>query len=133
MNNVKFSYKAIKDCIFLGVKYKYESYDHQKAILEFNDHLHKIGKLRVDENLIDSNEFIPDNIKQNCIVWRIGKIRKIKFNPQGKMWIFYIGNRRAKRFFCDDFGIKVFPIIHKIDDKYNLINQNLAIDIETIL
>lgn len=126
--NINFPYKAIKDCIFLGVKYKYESFDYVKALNEYNDYLHASGQIKINDYVTYSAIDIPDNIKENCIVWRIGKIREINFDPEGKMWKFYIGNKRAKRFFCSDFGVKVFPIINKIDDKYDLIGQGLAIE-----
>ena len=53
---------------------------------------------------------MSDELKEKYKLTRIGKLREIHFNPNGEMWRFKIGNKYAKTYYCEDFGIKVRPI-----------------------
>lgn len=125
-------YQELLKIVTEGCKFSYESYDHKKA----REEIKTLGTNVVYQannyfEMFDSCYGIPDYIKQNHIVWRIGKLRSVKFNPDGKMCKFYIGARWAKVFFLEDIGVKVKPIIFKSDDSFDLIGQGLAIE-ETI-
>ena len=124
-------YELIVKFIISGIKFKYLSYDHHAAVEELNNSSNNtnIGYLGNNMFTISVRDWtIPDEVKQNNIVWRTGKIRKIHFNPDGKMWKFYIGAKRAKGFYLDDFGVNVKPIIFKSDDHLDLIGRNLAVE-----
>jgi len=125
-------YQALLKIVTEGCRFSYESYDHLKAYQEVKAlGVNVVYQANNYFEVFDSCYGIPDYIKQKHLVWRTGKLRSIKFSPDGKMFKFYIGARRAKVFFLDDFGIKVKPMIFKSDDTYDLIGQGLAIE-ETI-
>jgi len=123
-------YEITRELIFSGVKFQYESYDYKKALEE-------IEKYKINDNYYNignglfyfvKNDPVPNDIKQKCIIWRIGKLRQIYFDNDGRIKKYVIGNRRNKTFYLYDFGIKVKPIIFKSDDKFDLINQGFAIE-----
>lgn len=116
-------YEVIKEFILSGVKYKYLSYDHNAAVAEM-----KQSKIIPNSMFLNSSWDIPKNIKQKHAVWRTGKLRQVLFAPDGRMWKFYIGARRAKSFSISDFGVGVKPIIFKSDDMHDLINRGFAIE-----
>jgi len=127
-------YNIVKELVLSGCKYQYDSYDYDKARQEIREIIAS-GKI-VDPDL-DNQYFgetyskdwvIPDKIKQKHQVWRIGKIRLIKFNNNSEMWYFKIGCRYYKTYYIHDFGVKVKPIISKFDDRWGLIPQGLAIE-----
>jgi len=115
------SYELIKEFVFDGVKWSYESYDHKAATEE----------LKNRNNGFDALFGVPDNIKKKYAVWRIGKLRMVYFDRDGQMCRFKIGQRWAKNFYLQDFGVIVKPMIFKSDDVNDLIGQGLAV--ETIL
>jgi hypothetical protein len=122
-------YEQLVKFIASGVKFKYVSYDHRAAVEEIKTSgVNIIFDARNYFEKIDSCYAIPDNIKQKHAVWRTGKVRMIKFSPNGIMWKFYIGARRAKAFYLNDFGIEVKPIIFKSDDELDLIGRGLAVE-----
>jgi hypothetical protein len=127
------SHAILKELIFNGVKFSYESYDHKKAVAEM-DSIRAMGtgvpshlKSLFDE-IVENCYGIPDEIKQNNVVWRTGKLRLIYFDKNGEMCRFKIGNRYYKNFYMPDFGVKVKPKIFKADDRWNLISQGLAVE-----
>jgi hypothetical protein len=125
-------YQAIQEFVVNGIKFSYESYDHKKAMEEIRE-LERQGKpipygMKNFFEFVNSCFGIPDEIKQNHIVWRTGKLREVYFNSDGKMYRFKIGHHWYKNFYIDDFGVKVKPMIFKSDDKYNLIAQGLAVE-----
>jgi hypothetical protein len=124
-------YELLKELVMNGVRFQYESYDHKKAVEEMKNTpalattvMHSLGV---------PNDFwiIPDEVKQNHIIWRTGKLREVYFDKDGQMCRFKIGQRWYKNFYLDDFGLKVKPMIFKSDDKYDLIGKGMAIE-ETI-
>jgi hypothetical protein len=124
-------YEYIVNLIVSGVKFKYLSYDHRAAVEELKGNPSNLNVGHLGNHMFSPPEehwIIPDEIKQNHLVWRTGKIRDVSFNPNGKMFKFRIGARRAKAFYLSDFGVNVKPIIFKSDDNLNLINQGLAIE-----
>jgi hypothetical protein len=122
----------IRELIFLNVKWYYESYDYRAARAEYikeeMQHGRHVLVYRLDHTI---GHEIPDHIKKNYIIWRTGKVRSIDVNPNGIMWKFRIGNKFAKTFYLDDFGIKVKPKLYIGDDRYNLIPKGLAV-VETL-
>jgi hypothetical protein len=111
-----------------GCRFQYESYDHLKAYEEVKAlGVNVVYQANNFFEAFDSCYGIPDHIKQKHIVWRIGKIRSVSFNPDGKMWKFYIGARRTKVFFINDIGVRAKPMIFKSDDHLDLIGQGLAV------
>ena len=119
-------YPYIKECILNGVKYLYESYNYKMAMEEFNQKNPKT----FNELFSYQGNYIPPEIKANHIVWRKGKLREIRFNNDGKMCTFKIGNKYYKTFYLSDFGIKCKPMIFKSDDKLGLIDKGMAVEAE---
>lgn len=124
-------YKFIAEFIISGVKFKYLSYDHHAAVEELknnpnNTNIDYLGNQMFAPS--ESDWIIPDEVKQNHLIWRTGKIRSVSFNPQGQMWKFLIGARRAKSFYLSDFGVNVKPIIFKSDDHLDLIGKDMAVE-----
>jgi hypothetical protein len=120
--------ELIADC----VHWYYLSYDHKKAIEEF--HLKMYGVPISDSTTYQTYQFdmsyVPDELKQNHPLWRTGKLQTIVFDPDGIISKLYIGrnHRYAKRFFPQEVGITVKPIININCDKYDLIQAGLAIN-----
>ena len=127
-------YQILKELLVEGVRFTYQSYDHKKAVLEMSNNSH-ISPTQKNANyyfgLPESCWGVPEEVKQNNLVWRIGKLRQITFDKNGKMVMFKIGCRWSKTFYLDDFGVKVKPMIFKSDDVHDLIGQGLAVE-ETI-
>jgi hypothetical protein len=122
-------YEAIVECVINGVRFSYESYDHKKAIEEMRNNKTLFATtINNCYHLPPDMWIIPDEVKQNNIVWRIGKLREVYFNKNGRMCRFKIGQRWYKNFTLEDFGVKVKPMIFKGDDKYDLIIQGLAVE-----
>lgn len=92
-----------------GCKFKYNSYDHKKAMEEYNSSkkYEEVRKWFKNPKSWD----MPEELKDKYKVERIGKLRRIDFNPDGKPWRFYIGNKYAKSYRIEDFGVKVFPLV----------------------
>lgn len=128
-------YEILKELIIQGVRFKYESYDHKKAMEEIKQIQNSGNSVPYSANnmfqFVNSCFGVPDEIKKNHIVWRAGRVWEIRFNRSRIMYRFKIGNRYPKNFVLEDFGIKVKPMLFKSDDKYDLINQGLAVE-ETI-
>jgi len=128
-------YNAIKEVVFEGCKFSYESYDHKKAMEEIEmikatgGNVPYLAKNYFE--LMNSCYGVPDSIKKNHIVWRTGKLRQIYFDKNGQMCRFKIGQRWYKNFYLKDFGVSVKPMIFKSADHWNLIGQGMAIE-ETI-
>jgi len=111
-------YELIKDFVFHGVRWSYESYDHKAAMEELN-------KASSHYNTLFG---VPDVLKQKHAVWRTGKLRLVYFDKNGQMCRFKIGQRWAKNFYLDDFGVRVKPMIFKSEDALDLIGQGLAVE-----
>lgn len=85
----------------------YNSYDHKKALEEYRElYKEKLNIFSENPNCHD----MPDVLKDKYQVQKIGKLREIHFSPTGKAWRFKIGNKYAKSFFCEDFGVSIFPV-----------------------
>jgi hypothetical protein len=107
-----------------GTLWYYESYDHKAAVEEL--------KL-TNQNQISykfPSEYIPDEVKRNHIVWRIGKLRTMMFDPDGMIQKMYVGRsfKYTKRFFPNQVGQTIKPIINVKTDKLGLIKAGLAVD-----
>jgi hypothetical protein len=120
-------YEILKELVINGVKFKYESYDHKKALKEY-EQTQSTSASTSNWACANLAWGIPDNIKKNHAVWRVGRLWEVYFNKKGEMYRFKIGCHYAKNFYLDDFGITVKPIIFKSDDKYDLIGQDLAVE-----
>ena len=121
------------------MRFSYESYDHKKAIAELkqirdtgiNPYASIPNFVAQVNDLFKLPEYhwnIPEEIKKNNIVWRAGRVWQIFFNKNREMYRFKIGNRYAKNFLIEDFGVRVKPMLFKTDDKYELLGQGLAIE-----
>jgi len=127
----------IKEIIFSGIKFSYESYNYKKAKAEvealntiqpstpFPQNFFKMAGIH--------GNGIPNEIKKNHVVWRTGKLWEVKFNHTGDITSLKIGRYYGyfKTFFISEFGVKFKPLLFKSEDKYDLIKQGLAIE-ETI-
>lgn len=129
-------YEILKELIIHGVRFSYVSYDHKKAIAEIEE-IRKTGVSPYPPTVIDLNILlnvpqsywnIPDEVKKNNLVWRVGRIWEVLFNKDRRICRVKVGNRYAKSFQVEDFGVTVKPMLFKSEDKYDLIGQGLAIE-----
>lgn len=115
--------EELNSFLFNPHAFLYESYDHEKAVELFK--ATEEGKTEVYN--FTNPDAIPDRIKEQCKVLRIGKLRAIFFSPIGGIRKMFIGNRRARNFSLWDMGIIVKPILYSNCDPYNLIGRGFAI------
>ncbi len=129
-------YEILKELLIQGVRFSYVSYDHKKAVAEIKA-IKETGINPYPPSVIDLTHFlsvpqtywmIPDEVKNNNIVWRAGRVWQIFFNKDRRICRVKVGNRYAKGFQVEDFGVTVKPMLFKSDDKYDLIGQGLAIE-----
>jgi len=104
----------IMELIANCVLWHYESYDHKAAMAE----------------LVWLNNSLPDELKQKHAHMKVGKLRTMRFDPDGMIARMYVGRsfKYAKRFFPQDVGVSIKPILNPNDDKFNLISAGLAVD-----
>lgn len=132
-------YELLKELIIHGVRFSYESYDHKKAIIELkqirdtgiNPYVNVSHLSTLVNDLFGIPEYnwiIPEEVKKNNLVWRAGRIWEVFFNKDRQMYRFKIGNRYPKNFYITDFGVRVKPMLFKLEDKNDLIGQGLAIE-----
>lgn len=113
----------IMELIANGTLWYYESYDHNAAIEDL--------KLQFPSLNIRKDEGVPIELKQKYLLWRIGKLRTMTFDPDGMAQKMYIGRsfKYTKCFFPHEVGgSRVKPIININQDKYNLIKAGIAVD-----
>jgi hypothetical protein len=99
--------KDLASMLLSGCYIEYKSYDHYKAVIDFEKTFN--GKDH-HFNCWD----IPDEIKEKHVVWRLGKLREIHFLPNGEMWRFKIGAKYAKTFYVEDAGVNFKVTTKKI-------------------
>jgi hypothetical protein len=117
----------ILDAVSQNLLWYYQSYDHQKAV----EYVENSQGVRLTP--YNRRHGIPDEIKVLFEVWRIGKVRQIKFNNQGFIQRMYIGKRYAKSFWHSELGTKVKPIFETpYQDQYGLIPAGVAVTIDQI-
>jgi hypothetical protein len=102
-------YDKLFQLIVSGVRFDYVSYDHKKAMSEYNES-DEFADYRLSYRNPKSWD-IPDSLKDKYRVIRKGKLRSIQFNPVGKVWRFSIGSKFSKTYSINDFGVKVIPYI----------------------
>lgn len=104
----KTSDEELLKIITSGCKFKYDSYNHKKAMEEYNtdDEYAEIRKYIPYPNSYD----MPDKLKKKYKETKIGTLRSVEFS-NGKPYRFRIGKKYAKSFTFEDFGVKIFPII----------------------
>jgi len=126
---------VIMELIANGVLWHYESYDHKAAV----DEIMKTKHIIKTTNHLNGFEYrtypIPDEIKHNHLLLRVGKLRSMKFDTDGMIAKMYVGRsfKYVKAFFPQEIGTeRIKPILNKNDDKFGLIKAGLAVD-ETIL
>ena len=103
------SYNELLKIIISGCKFKYLSYDHKKAVEEYRTS----DKYKEDRKWLKhlNSWNMPKELKEKYKDEKIGKLRRIDFSPNGEAWRFYIGNKYAKSYRLEDFGVNVFPLI----------------------
>ena len=116
---------VIMELIANGTLWYYESYDHKAAIKEMRLHSPSTGT-----SMFNDNQYVSHEVKQNHIVWRKGKLRLLKFDPDGMIQVMYVGrsHRFAKSFIPQNVGVTLKPILNVNGDKLGLIKAGLAID-----
>jgi len=120
--------KHILDAVRQNVLWYYQSYDHQKAV----EYLENSQGIRLT-NAFDKKYGIPDEIKQLFEVWRIGKLRQIKFDNYCEVQRLYIGKRYIKSFWYSELGKSVKPIFETPQqDQYGLIQAGVATTIDQL-
>ncbi len=102
-------YRKLLLLISSGVRFKYISYDHKKAIKEY----HESDSFIKDRTFMKNPHSydVPEVLKNKYQVIRMGKLRSIDFSPDGLAWRFKIGNKYSKRYYIRDFGVNVIPYI----------------------
>lgn len=117
---------VIMELIANGVHWHYQSYDHKAAVAEMKQS-HTSSPF---EDLDFFTNFVPDELKEKYPEWKTGKLRSMRFDPDGMIERMYIGrsSKYCKRFFPQQVGIEVKPILNKNDDKFGLIQAGLAVD-----
>jgi len=109
------------------VQWYYLSYDHKRAI----EALSQQYPLFNPKGEGFHNEWIPREIQLQFPLWRVGKLRSLRFDPDGMINRMYIGRmfKYAKVFFPHQVGKDVKPILHLNQDKYELIAAGLAVEV----
>ena len=126
--------EIIKYLIVSGVKFKYKSYNHKKAVEEFEQINANKSIPQISNNAQFKRQYdcwsIPQEIKDKHEVWRYGKLWEVCFNKNGDVQKMYVGAlfRFKKCFWANDIGDTVKPLIFKTDDIYDLIGQGFAIE-----
>ena len=107
MNN-----QEIKEIIMSGCKFRYISYDHKKALVDYRENYNpSLGNNGTEyKNPTPSCYYMPQQYKDKYRVERVGKLRAIFFNPIGEICKVKIGNKYTKSFYPSDFGVSVFPL-----------------------
>lgn len=114
-----------------GVQWYYLSYDHKAAVdelMQAGTSVHFSGSAPTKP---DYSYFpVPNEVKNNHLVWRVGKLRSMRFDPDGMINRMYIGRmyKYAKVFSPRDMGKTVKPILNWNCDRWGLISAGLAID-----
>jgi len=113
-----------------AVKWHYESYDHKAAVEEIRQTKHVIKTTNHFDGFNFRSYPISDELKQKYAHMKIGKLRTMKFDPDGMIQKMYVGrsNKYAKAFFPQDVGDTIKPILNPNDDKFGLIQAGLAVD-----
>lgn len=114
------------DLISSGVLWYYKSYDHKAAVEEMK----KRTPNYYINPLTSMDLYVPDEIKNQFIIWRKGKLRSLRFDPEGMINRMYIGRmyKFAKCFLLNDIGVDVKPILNYYEDKHGLISAGIAVD-----
>ena len=122
---------VIMEMIANGTLWYYKSYDHKAACEELNIKNPQSGTSLFEKQ---SHYYIPEEVKENYIVWRVGKLRTMMFDPDGLIKKMYVGRsfKYAKRFFPEEVGKTIKPILNLQADKFNLIKAGLAVDKSTL-
>jgi hypothetical protein len=119
--------KHILSAVTQNVLWYYESYDHQKAVEHMENSQGHTYKFKLH------GHDIPNDIKRLFSVWRIGKLRQMRFNNQGMIQRVFIGKRYNKSFWHVELGIKAKPIFEsQHHDPYGLIQAGVAVTIDDI-
>lgn len=118
MNNSKLTKEIIGYLLASGFKWVYETRDFSS----------------VRKNISIHGRITPEEYINLPIIWRKSNMLEIKF-INNKPFYIKVGNndRYSKKFNIDDIGVKLKPIIHELDDKYNLISQGIAVGFEIIM
>ena len=98
------SLKQIIEHHFNGGKFLYDSYDHQKAELEFKGTSAYQGIVQIDLMLnIKTTKIdkliIPEEIRDKYPILKSGKLRSIDFASDGSIRHIKIGNKRPMNFY----------------------------------
>lgn len=113
---------VLMELIANGTLWYYESYDHKAAIEDL--------KLQYPNLNICKDDGVPIELKQKHLLWRIGKLRNMTFDPDGMAQKMYIGRslKYTKCFYPQDVGNRVKPILNIHSDKLGLIKAGFAVD-----
>lgn len=89
--NEVYNYNELMNIIISGCKFKYISYDHKKALEEYKNSEEYVHI----SNLIPDPDYssMPDKLKLKYGIYKIGKLREIRFAPNGKAYKFRIENK----------------------------------------
>lgn len=102
-------YFELLNIITSGCLFRYYSYNHKEALKEYHsDDKYSIVRIHIPH---PNCFFMPDELKEKYKVEKIGKLREIRFAPNGRACHFKIGAKYSKTFFLDDFYKNVFPIL----------------------
>lgn len=118
--------KHILSAVSQNVLWYYQSYDHQKAV----EYMKNNG---IEPSIEFMGSGIPPEIIKMFEVWRIGKVRQIRFTNMGYIQRMFIGKRYVKTFWYTHIGKTVKPIFEtQNQDEYGLIQAGVAVTIDQI-
>ena len=119
--------KHILNAVTQNLLWYYQSYNHQKAV----EYMENSQGIRMKFGM--SSAEIPAEIKRLFEVWRIGKLRQIKFTNHGFIERMYVGKHYIKSFWHSELGEAVKPIFEtQSQDQYGLIQAGVAVTIDQI-
>jgi len=116
---------VLMELIANGVLWYYQSYNHKAAVEEMK------LKNEIPSGYNHKQMYVPDEYKRNHIIWRVGKLRTMTFDPEGMIKKMYVGrsSKYTKLFFPTEVGTpRIKPIVNISQDKYGLIKAGYAID-----
>ena len=114
----KNEYELLKLITKKDVYFLYDSLNHKKLKEKINEAMKNsdinnplyFGKEFKIFGLQDFAMYFPE-LYHEFKMERVGKLREITFDSNGRVNKIRIGNKRARTFYLEDFGQSVFPII----------------------
>lgn len=131
MNNKILTKEIIGYLLTANFKWLYETRDFNEAK---NDTFKYRGTTAGQGNQLHYKRYLNyEDYDKLPIKWRKSNIQKVIYSCNQPSFI-SIGNNSiySKMFSINDIGIKIKPIIYESEDRFGLINAEIAVDASTI-